>query len=341
MKGCMGIYSQALAESKVQDRKLSSDEIAGKVSQKLTAAITVEKLPQVDAISIFCAGSTARNEAGTNSDLDLFILHKQKRSSEKLSIENAPTGLSRLDEFVLYSELIRINSELGLPEFSNDGEFLRVYSVSDMSRVIGMTRDDHDNLFTARILLLLESRVLFNEPLYRSAIDEICSVYFRDDKVGNTPFRPYFLLNDLLRYWRTVCLNYETSRYSRTKSWRKKNFNLKYSRLLTVYSTVLAIAISPSINRTTFADLISKTPLQRLALALDSINDDSLLSKFKELLDQYEYFLEAKDNKSFESELPPHMKEKLNQNAETFSDFFQLCINHPAVPKHMQKVILL
>lgn len=329
-------FRKLLDESKVANRRDPSRRLVEKVKQSLVTAITPEKLPESSEVSIFCAGSVARQEAGSSSDLDLFILHRPKDP-----LDATTQKLSRLHEFVLYSELIRINNELKLEEFSNDGEFLRVYPVREMSMAIGLPRDDHENLFTARILLLLESCCLFNDGLYRNAVDDVTAVYFRDDKDGNRPFRPYFLVNDLLRYWRTICLNYETSRYSRSKSWRKKNFNLKFPRMLTVYSTVLSVAVSPTMDRTRFADLIVRTPLERLAWALDIMGDHALLSKFSNILDIYEHFLAAKENHELANELPDTMRKEFSANADVFSDFFRECLMHEAVPRHMQKVIML
>ena len=71
--------------------------------------------------------------------------------------------------------------------------------------------------------MLLESKPLFNETLYDSQMDEIVGLYFRDD-VDRSSFKPLFLLNDLLRFWRTLCLNYEIIRNDKTKPFRKKKY---------------------------------------------------------------------------------------------------------------------
>ena len=43
-----------------------------------------------------------------------------------------------------------------------------------------------------------------------------------------------------------MCLNYELIRDDPKKPWRKKNINLKFSRMLTVFGTVLPIIAKPA-----------------------------------------------------------------------------------------------
>ncbi len=135
---------------------------------------------------------------------------------------------------------IDINRELKYESFSNDGEYLKIHSLDYMLETLGAPQDDSENLFTTRMLLLLESRCVFNEPVYDNAISTILDHYFRDNR-GKASFRPLFVLNDILRYWRTLCLNYELTRDDPDKPWRKKNINLKFSRMLTIFGTVLPL----------------------------------------------------------------------------------------------------
>jgi len=221
-------------------------------------------------LNVFCAGSLGRFEIGELSDLDLFVISEQKEY--------------RLDKIVILAKLIEINKELGFKTFSNDGKFLILHSMDDMTEKLGDPADDSENLFTTRMLLLLESKCILNPALYDEHINKILSHYFRDRK-GHPKFEPIFLLNDILRYWRTLCLNYERIRNDPNKDWRKKNVNLKFSRPLTVFSTVLPLLSVPIRNHEDMKNLIIKTPLQRLAYGLDSLKDASLTEKFKIFLD--------------------------------------------------------
>lgn len=238
-------------------------------------------------VAIFAAGSLGRFEAGRQSDLDVFVLAKHRGS-----INSNPNPISHLDEIRLFSKLIGINSKLKLPEFSGDGRYLKAHSVERVISSTGDANDDIENLFTTRMLLLLESQAIWNDKLRGEAIKSVLENYFKDGK-GKNNFQPLFLLNDILRYWRTLCLNYERDRVT-SKKWWKTNLNLKFSRKLTIFSTVLLIVTEEAQTIEDFIRIADLVPLQRLALAFDKLSDDSLLERFIKFLNDYESFLAAK-----------------------------------------------
>lgn len=165
--------------------------------------------------TLYCGGSLGREDIGSRSDLDLFIISKKENNDIK-----------RLDNIVLFSHLIEINKELGYPEFSNDAQYLETHAFSDILAHLGSPADDNKNLFTVRMLLLLESKFAFNEPLYQKLIEGTIEKYFRDKDHGKD-FNPMFLVNDILRYWRTLCLNYEIIRNDKKKALEKKEYQFE------------------------------------------------------------------------------------------------------------------
>ncbi len=223
-------------------RRRRSAEQLHQVAQTFGASTFLDGLP----ISIFCAGSLARQEIGAHSDLDVFVTARRDPRLE-----------SRLCEYTLFAEVININNkELRLPEFSNDGQYLKICFVDDLKRLTGAPTDDSENIFTTRMLLLLESVPVLHGNTYQRHLKDIADHYYRDDR-GKRTFRPLFLLNDLLRYWRTLCLNYEERRNDDTKKWRKKNVNLKFSRMVTVFSTVLPITAQLTVLPMTLFSCVS------------------------------------------------------------------------------------
>lgn len=255
-------------------------------------------------ICVFAAGSLGRFETGQISDLDLFIVSRDK--------------ISRLEEYKLFSDLIRLNEDLELPEFSSDGRFLKVHHLDDLINATGDAKDDLENQFTTRLLLLLESQPLSNDILYKDSLNKVLSNYYRDND-GKKDFQPLFLLNDILRYWRTLCLNYERDRGG-DKPWWKKNLNLKFSRKLTVFSTVLAILSKLVVRPEDLVQLSESVPLERLALALDSIGDMSFIPEFSAVLDDYESFLAAKSHSELETK-EEEILEEFRSKSERFGTF--------------------
>jgi predicted nucleotidyltransferase len=243
---------------------------------------------------VYATGSFARGEASEHSDLDLFIIGRT---------EDGQRALPNLDEICLKADLIETTRRLTIPDFSGDGEYLQHYAVGELVDSLGTARDDATNTFTARLLLLLESRPLVGEDTYGLAINDVLSAYWRDYEDHAANFMPAFLANDILRIWRTFCVNYEARTKTEPpekKAKRKlKNYKLKHSRLLTCYSALASLlalfkeqgTVSPADAR----DLVQRSPTERLEW-LQSYPSSSSSSGFVDrLLKQYERFLVETD----------------------------------------------
>ena len=279
---------------------------------------------------VYCAGSLGRGDVGCQSDLDLFLVTNKKKEERKY-----------LTEIRLLAHAIDINKKLGYEPFSNDGEFLKVYSLEEMLKTLGSPSDDSENLFTARMLMLLESKCVCNDQIYNKALLRIIDHYFRDS-INKQSFNPLYLLNDLLRYWRTLCLNYEQTRGNPDKPWRKKNINLKFSRMLTVFGTVLPIIITKNKSESDIINLVSLSPHERFAQGLDELEDDSLLCDYNKFLNDYELFLSWKEkigNPDVQS--LNELENKLRDSAKSFSDFFYKVATHDDINSEFKKYLVL
>lgn len=278
----------------------------------------------------FCAGSLARGDCGEQSDLDVFMMYAGRKS------------IATLDKYKIYGHIIEVNNNMKFPELSNDGQYLQLHSLSEMEKTLGEPKDDYINLFTTRMLLLLESRPVFNDRVYDSVLKKVIDLYFRDKDTSGDDFLPMFILNDIFRYWRTMCLNYETIRNDKNRPWRKKNINLKFSRMLSVYSSVIPAMLGYAKTQSEWIELCMLTPLKRISTSLDRLDDDSLIDKYSEFLDAYCSFLEWKDMKKSEVELflaDDENKYEMKNKAEIFSDFIYSVLSHKSVDRKMKKFI--
>ena len=250
---------------------------------------------------VYATGSFRRLEASQHSDLDLFIVGKNDDNRESL--------LRSLDEICIKADLIEATRKLKIQEFSGDGRYLVHYSVQELVKTLGTPKDDETNTFTARLLLLLESRPLLETAVYREVTEDVISAYWRDYEDHKTDFVPAFLANDILRLWRTFCVNYE-ARTERVPAEEKakgklKNYKLKHSRLLTCYSALLyLLAVYGSKQTVSPADavvMIRMTPTERLQWLLDQSHLTNAHGIIRKLLDHYEHFLVATnvDEKEF------------------------------------------
>ncbi|MBI3474278.1 MAG: hypothetical protein HY010_00975, partial [Acidobacteria bacterium] len=211
------------------------------------------------------------------SDLDLFIVGKKDGQPGRDGKEGSL--LKRLDEICIKADLIDATRQLSIPEFSGDGRYLTHYSVHEFTNTLGTPEDDVTNTFTARLLLLLESCPLLEPAVYREVTEEVIAAYWRDYEDHKTDFMPAFLANDILRLWRTFCVNYEarTERVPvREKAKGKlKNYKLKHSRLLTCYSALLYLLAvygrEQTVSPTDALAMIGLTPTERLEWLLASV----------------------------------------------------------------------
>lgn len=250
----------------------------------------VRNLPEVtehDDLCIYVTGSFGRLEASEYSDLDLFFIK---------SDELRQGGMSRIGGILMNAAFIKACRDMGFPEFSGDGEYLEVHYLDKMLKQLGGRMDDYDNLFTARLLLLLESRPIYNEQLYEETLHKIIGSYFRDYQDHEDSFRPTFLVNDILRFWKTLCLNYEHGRNrfnvddAEAQKSQLRNLKLKFSRMLTCFSLVIPLAVSrTSIGLDECIQLAQQRPLDRLRnVAFDTDNG----ALWDTLDEEYSWFLE-------------------------------------------------
>ena len=257
------------------------------IRDRITKLDVLSELPR---LCIYVTGSFGRLEASEHSDLDVFFIH------EGSCVRDA---VPRIRKILLDADLIRAAQDLEFPDFSNDGQYLKIHYINDILDNLGGPRDDFNNHFTARLLLLLESRPLYNEPLYVEMMTKIIDSYFRDYDRHEDSFSPVFLTNDIIRFWRTICLNYEHRRNLPDDDELKKNKNhlanlkLKFSRLVTCYATIALISISRAISPGELRKAFSLPPFDRLRMIGQQVPDT--VERINGIARSYSWFLKATD----------------------------------------------
>lgn len=273
---------------------------------------------------VYATGSFGRCEAGNYSDLDVFIV------GGETAVEGGPPqrALTRLDEICLKAEIIAAARELKFPEVSGDGAWLTHQTADDLIRRLGTPEDDSTNAFTARLLLLLESKPLLGDKIYLETIDSVIARYWDEFKNHQKDFAPAFLANDILRLWRTFCVNYESRTRTQPEAEkakrRLKNFKLKHSRLLTCYSGLLYLLGAFQDTGTVTPDdargMARQTPVERIECLAKAQGGVTAL---RDILRQYDSFLEqtdAREQDLIARFLDPKKRAKYNASAERLAD---------------------
>ena len=272
----------------IEERRTYCDARLDELKEQV---MSIEILRELPDLCVYVTGSYGRKEASHHSDLDLFFIHRGTRQDQN--------QVSQARKALLDADLIRICEKMGFPEFSGYGEYLVVHYLEDIKRELGSPEDDHKNYFTARLLLLLESQPLHNSDVYDGVLQDIIETYYRDYHDHVEKFRPVFMVNDIMRFWKTLCLNYEHKRNRPAENQDIKNKNhllnlkLKFSRLLTCFSTVIYLSHRPDdTDPTSLKEVLCWTPLERLRAVQKSstvVSEETLTV----ILEKYSWFLEA------------------------------------------------
>jgi predicted nucleotidyltransferase len=266
-------------------------------------------LPELDefpALTIFGAGSYARLEASQYSDIDMFFLS----AGDKKDVPELRTNSLRL-----FGKVIEIVDKMRFPKFSNDCEYLVILHSNDILSNLGSRTDDHENYFTARLLLLLESHCLYGQEVFDDITAKIIKSYFKDYPDHKKTFQPMFLLNDICRFWKTLLLNYENKRNlppgaegeERRTRQKVRNFKLKYSRMTTCFASIAALgSYGAPVTEKQVLEMTKLTPRQRLESIISRV--PKVTGAVGEVLDSYGWFLEMTGLPT--AELEEHFSDK-------------------------------
>ncbi len=274
-------FACKMANKLLEERKKQSLERLEEFKKRVAK---IEALKDAPGLSIYVTGSYGRLEASVRSDLDLFFITAAKQP------------VNRITKTLIDAELIKIAKDMRFPDFSGDGKYLVIHSLSEMLEMLGSPEDDFRNFFTARLLLLLESRPIHDETAYKSILGEIIKSYFRDYHDHTEDFHPMFLVNDILRFWKTLCLNYENNRNRPPTDLAEKNkshsanLKLKFSRLSICFSTIIPLAVMNTVSPEEILELTSFPPLERLGRIVKNTGRGKEI--YDELLTTYEKFME-------------------------------------------------
>ena len=177
-------------------------------------------LPETTALVVF--GSLARREWTNDSDVDWTLL------------VNGPSDPEHFRLAVLIGEQIR-------KHFNEPGPtqtFGTLTSSHELVHHIGGDEDTNRNL-TRRILLLLESCSVFGNSERNKVIRAVLQRYLVCGPGVPDPNDlrfsvPRFLLNDVVRLWRTFAVDYAAKKWQRAdKGWALRNAKLRIPRKLT------------------------------------------------------------------------------------------------------------
>jgi len=241
-------------------------------------------------------GSLARMEAAEGSDFDAYVI----RSDGTETTDSAER---------LWSSALE---KSGLSDPSGTGNFGSDQNLrcGEIVENIGGNNDDTRKL-SQRVSLFLESKFIGDTDTANELIDRIVARYI-GEKITNHQLG-MFLLNDIIRFYRTICVDFEYKTEEEGKSWGIRNIKLVYSRKMIYFSGVIMCAElaqrSPGDKRRFCIDMIQLTPVERV---LKVMGIGALQS-----LKYYDNFLGAMRDRNIRDEIKGVEADRRN-DSETF-----------------------
>ena len=173
--------------------------------QQRRAALEAVALEDGAAVVLF--GSWGRGELTRRSDDDWAVLTDGGARPPDLQAVAAALGEGRAP--------------------GRSGVFGGHISCDDLLSRIGLDQDSNANL-TRRMLLMLESQPVAGDETHRRCWERVLDGYLED---ADRPYRPpRFFLNDLIRYWRTICVDFVGKEREGGEKWGIRNAKLRTSR---------------------------------------------------------------------------------------------------------------
>lgn len=245
-----------------ENRNYSED-----ILQKLTdELLSFEESTPDRVVTVAVCGSFGRLEASKLSDLDFILISRGDGDGGKL--RNAIKDIMR---------------DLGLPDPDPNpkGVFATDAEADDMLNEIGSKKESYDDR-SRRLLMLLESRCVFRQAGYDELVSKLVDEYARDVLI-NPEKNFVYLLNDLIRYFRTICVNYQYAKDDEWGKWPIRNIKLRHSRVLMYFSLLACLG---ELSKPQSKDKVTKlrkyiklTPIERV-FQIYKDNNDAMFYRF-------------------------------------------------------------
>lgn len=290
----------AAASGRAFPNLLTAREATHKGLEERRAALG--QLPHDEDVAVVLMGSWGRAEVTSGSDDDFMVLVRgAERQGVRPSIGDVKTILERAP--------------------GDQGIFGKPVSSDRLIQRIGLEKDKNSNL-SRRMLLLLESVHGTREDIQKAVRDELVDRYLDESVKDYRP--PRFLLNDVIRYWRTMCVDFAGKEREGPEKWGLRNAKLRTSRKILFASGLLPAFECAKLAREDMPEFLlgqlRSPPTDRIARAF--LNNGAA-DPGGRALGAYDDFLGLLNNDAFRDELKT-VTRQTSTNSPAFTEAARL-----------------
>lgn len=236
--------------------------------------------------TVAVAGSFGRLEGSLESDADYIMVVKDPQHP------SVPT-----DKDVLQKGI----SSYGVSPPNKSGVFSQPRSRRQLMEPIGKADEKVDEL-GKRMLLLLESRPIYRAECFDELLDQLFGRY--SEYITADQDKEFaFLANDLMRYFRYICVNYQATFWRQNEKWALRNLKLRHSRIVMYAGLLFLLGEASKHSGQNKVDAVrnhlQQTPLERLAWVYEQNHDNG----FFRVLGLYNVFVSRLSDKKWREQL--------------------------------------
>lgn len=217
-----------------------------------------------EGLDIVAFGSMARDEMAPGSDFDYLVV-----ANEIIPNPNIIQTFRRAARSAL--------TTIAAAEPGASKLFGVVIGAPDMVNQIGLDEDTNKSL-SRRILVLQESTWLNKHSQWEALVSAILSRYLYDYAGSDEPRVPRFLFNDMVRFWRTIAVDYQAKRWQEIEGqkWGLRYIKVRTSRKWTFAGSIMSLFMpvieQQDTTRTYLMKQFQMPPLARLAQLHEYVN---------------------------------------------------------------------